>query len=179
MSELDELAARAAAGDADALNTLLAEVQPRVLRWCTRMLPCRQDAEEACQDVLLTLATKIGQFEGRSSFTTWMYAVAGNAARETYRTLKRRFAERPVGELPVKADPRTTSVIAGSRIDLLEALETLEATQPDLVEALVMRDLGQLDYAAISRVLDIPLGTVKSRVHRARQAVRPLLVLGD
>ncbi|MDO9378042.1 MAG: sigma factor-like helix-turn-helix DNA-binding protein [Nocardioidaceae bacterium] len=78
----------------------------------------------------------------------------------------------------VAADPRTTSVIAGGRVDLLEALETLEAQQPDLVEALVLRDVGELDHAEIARQVDVPVGTATSRVHRARQAIRPLLVTG-
>ena len=172
---LEALAARAAAGDADAINELLALIEPRVMRLCTRMLPCKQDAEEACQDALLRVATKIDTFRGGSKFTTWLYTVAGNSARSTYRSLKRRSVEQPVDEMPTHADPRTTSVIAGSRIDLLEALETMEASRPELVEPLVMRDIAQLEYADIARQLDQPLGTVKSRIHHARQYLRPLL----
>ena len=172
---LDDLAARAAAGDTDALNQLLPLIEPRVMRICARMLPCKQDAEEACQDALLRVATKIDTFRGSSKFTTWLYTVAGNSARSTYRSLKRRSVEHPVDELPTHADPRTTSVIAGSRIDLLEALETLEASRPELVEPLVLRDIAQLEYADIALQLDQPLGTVKSRIHHARQYLRPLL----
>ena len=68
-------------------------------------------------------------------------------------------------------------MIAGSRLDLLEALEVLGADRPELVEPLVLRDVQQLDYDEIARLLDVPLGTVKSRIHAARQAVRPLLAL--
>lgn len=174
---LDSLAARAADGDETALHALLAKVEPRVLRLCARMLPCRQDAEEACQDALLSVATKVHTFRGTSAFTTWLYAVAGNSARQTYRSLKRRAAEQPVDELPTAADPRTTSVIAGSRLDLLEALEVLEASRPELVAPLVLRDIAQLDYADIATTLDIPLGTVKSRIHAARSLIRPLLAV--
>lgn len=173
--ELDELALRAAGGDRDALEDLLAAIQPRVRRICGRMLLHPQDAEEATQDALLLVATKIGTFAGRSRFTTWLHAVASNSARSTYRTLKRRSAEHSVEDLPVHADPRTTSVIAGSRLDLLEALEVLAASNPDLVEPLVLRDVQELDYNEISRLLDTPLGTIKSRIHHARQAIRPLL----
>ena len=172
---LEALAARAAAGDTDAINELLALIEPRVMRLCSRMLPCKQDAEEACQDALLRVATKIDTFRGGSKFTTWLYTVAGNSARSTYRSLKRRSVEQPVDEMPTHADPRTTSVIAGSRIDLLEALETMEASRPELVEPLVMRDIAQLEYADIARQLEQPLGTVKSRIHHARQYLRPLL----
>lgn len=82
--ELDALAASAAAGDRAALDELLGRIEPRVMRICARMLPCRQDAEEACQDALLRVATKIDTFRGGSRFTTWLYTVAGNSARSTY-----------------------------------------------------------------------------------------------
>ncbi len=176
---LEELAARAAAGDRDALEELLAQIQPRVRRICGRMLIYPEDAEEATQDALLLVATKIGGFAGRSKFTTWLHAVASNSARSTYRTLKRRAAERLTDELPAAPDPRTTSVIAGSRLDLLDALEILGADRPELVEPLVLRDVQQLDYLEIARLLDVPLGTVKSRIHTARHAVRPLLAVHD
>ena len=68
-------------------------------------------------------------------------------------------------------------MIAGSRLDLLEALEVLGNDRPELVEPLVLRDVQQLDYNEIARLLDLPLGTVKSRIHAARHAVRPLLSL--
>lgn len=173
--DLESLAARAAQGDQQALEDLLAAIQPRVRRICGRMLLHPEDAEEAAQDVLLLVATKVGQFDGRSKFTTWLHAVASNSARSTYRSLKRRASERPTEEMPVHADPRTTSVIAGSRLDLLEALEVLGASHPELVEPLVLRDVQELDYNEIARLLDTPLGTVKSRIHQARKTVRPLL----
>jgi RNA polymerase sigma-70 factor, ECF subfamily len=175
--DLEGLAVRAAAGDREALEQLLAEIQPRVQRICGRMLLFPQDAEEATQDALLLVATKIGSFEGRSKFTTWLHAVASNSARTTYRSLKRRSAERLTDDLPPDPDPRTTSVIAGSRLDLLEALETVGTDRPELVEPLVLRDVQQLDYNEIASLLDIPLGTVKSRIHAARLAVRPLLAV--
>jgi RNA polymerase sigma-70 factor (ECF subfamily) len=171
----EELARRAAGGDAAALEELLAAIQPRVKRIVGRMLLHPQDAEEATQDALLSVARNIGKFEGRSRFSTWMYAVASNSARSTYRTLKRRSAEHPTDVLPAAADPRTTSVIAGSRLDLLEALEALGARNPELVEPLVLRDVGELSYDEIARLLGTPLGTVKSRIHQARHLVRPLL----
>lgn len=179
VEDLDELARRAAAGDAVALERLLAAVQPRVQRICGRMLLYPEDAEEAAQDALLLVATKIGGFAGRSKFTTWLHAVTSNSARSTYRTLKRRSAERTTDEMPTYADPRTTSVIAGSRLDLLDALDVIGVTHPGLVEALVLRDIQELEYADIAELLDIPLGTVKSRIHQARQVIRPLLRVTD
>ena len=177
--DVELLARGAAAGDPESLERLLAAIQPRVQRICGRMLIHPEDAEEAAQDAMLLVATKIGGFAGRSKFTTWLHAVTANSARSTYRTLKRRASERTSDEMPVHADPRTTSVIAGSRLDLLDALDVIGATHPDLVEALVLRDVQQLEYADIAELLGIPLGTVKSRIHQARQVVRPLLQVTD
>jgi RNA polymerase sigma-70 factor (ECF subfamily) len=172
---LDELARAAADGDQQALEQLLATIEPRVQRIVGRMLLHPQDAEEAAQDALLAVSRRISSFEGRSAFTTWLHAVASNSARSTYRSLKRRSAEQPSEQLPTAVDPRTTSVIAGSRLDLLEALESLGRERPELVEPLVLRDVNELDYNEIARLLELPLGTVKSRIHHARTFVRPLL----
>ncbi len=70
-------------------------------------------------------------------------------------------------------------MIAGSRLDLLEALEVVAAPAPSSVEPLVLRDVQQLEYAEIAGTAEIPLGTVKSRIHAARTAVRPLLAITD
>ena len=171
----EELALRAAKGDQAALNELLGAIQNDVLRHTGRFLPCRQDAEEACQDALLQVARNIHRFEGRSRFSTWLHVVVANSARSTYRSLKRRSVEQ-AGELPSqRPDPWRTSVIAGSRVDILEAMETLEARKPDLIQALVLRDVSQLEYSEIAEQLNLPLGTVKSRIHEARKQVRATL----
>ena len=171
----EELARLAAGGDRSALEELLRLIEPRVLRQVSRLLPYRQDAEEATQDVLLKVATRVGTFEGRSRFSTWLYEVTANQARQTYRSLRRRAAE-SVTDLPVeRPDPRTTSVIAGSRLDLLDALDRLESEHPDLVRAFVLRDLSDLEYADIAVLLGVPVGTVKARIHHARRYVRESL----
>jgi RNA polymerase sigma factor (sigma-70 family) len=171
------LARQAATGDSAALDALLALIRPDVLRRCARFLPCHQDAEEACQDVLLQVALHIRGFESRSLFSTWLYVVIANSARQTYRALKRRAREQAHDVLPAeRPDPRTTSVIAGSRLDLLEALDRLERRRPDLVAALVLRDVCQLGYREIAAHLAIPEGTVKSRIHQARADVRAYLL---
>jgi RNA polymerase sigma-70 factor (ECF subfamily) len=177
MEDTEELARRAATGDGTALDGLLRRIQPEVLRRCARFLPHRQDAEEAAQDVLLQVARNIHRFEGRSKFSTWLHVIIANCSRQTYRALKRRFAEQASAELPVeKPDPRTTSVIAGSRIDLLDALEKLERDKPDLVAPVVLRDICQMDYNEIAAHLNVPLGTVKSRIHDARKLVQKSLI---
>jgi len=177
MSAMETLARRAAAGDAAALESLLALIRPQVLRRCARLLPCYQDAEESCQDALLQVALTIDRFEGRSLFSTWLYVVVANSARQTYRRLKRRALESAHDVPPIdRPDPRTTSVIAGSRLDFLDALEQLEVRRPELLAPLVLRDVCQLDYREIAQHLGIPEGTVKSRIHQARADVRAYLL---
>lgn len=154
-AQLEELAVAARGGDSAAMDELLAQIQPRVRKICGRILLYPEDADEAAQDALLAVATKLDSFGGRSKFTTWLHTVASNSARATYRSLKRRAAEKATAEFPLQADPRTTSVIAGSRLDLLEALETIGVEHPEYVEPLVLRDVQKLDYAEISEVLDI------------------------
>jgi RNA polymerase sigma factor (sigma-70 family) len=155
------------------LNILLATVRPDVLRLCARFLPNREDAEEACQDTLLALAGGIGRFEGRSSFRTWLHRLAANRARSTYQRLRRRFAAEAAGvPLPDRPDPRRTSVVAGTRLDLLDALEHVGS---EFAEPVTLRDVLGLSYREIATLLDLPEGTVKSRIHEARRRLRQRL----
>ncbi len=178
MDEDDDLlllVEQARAGDRVAQHELLTRLQPLVMRRCARILPHRPDAEEASQDALLAVATRLHTWSGAGSFLGWVTVVAANSARSTYRSLRRR-SETTVETLPERPDPRTTSVIAGSRLDLLDAVERLEAERPVLVEAFVLRDLGTLSYEEIADQLGVPLGTVKARIHDARLFVRRLLL---
>jgi RNA polymerase sigma-70 factor (ECF subfamily) len=170
-AELEELAVQAAAGDEAALAEILQVIRPQVQRRVAKFLPHREDAEEAVQDTLMTVATKVHTFKGSGTFAGWLTVVATNCARQTYRSLKRRSVEQSAEVLPEAIDPRTTSVIAGSRLDLLEALEALESNHPQLVQPLVLRDLGAMTYAEIAEELSVPLGTVKARIHQARKEV--------
>ncbi|MEH1059282.1 RNA polymerase sigma factor [Micromonospora sp. CPCC 206171] len=168
--DIDDLARAAARGEPGAVDALLAAVRPEVLRLCARLLPYREDAEEACQDALFALARGIGRFEGRSSFHTWLYRLTANRARSTYRALRRRWLVESGGvPLPDPPDPRRTSVVAGTRLDLLDALD---AVRPELAEAVTLRDVLGLNYREIAALLDVPEGTAKSRVHLARRQVR-------
>ncbi len=172
--EIDALAIAAREGDAQALEDVIRLLRPRVLNICRGVLPYNPDAEDACQEALINISAKIGSFRGTSRFTTWVHAVAVNSARSTYRRMKNQayatddvFLERP--------DPRTTSVIAGTRLDLLEAMDILERDHPTFVTPLLLRDVYGLSYEEIAAETAAPLGTVKSRVHDGRRLVRPLL----
>ena len=172
--EIDELARRAQNGDRDALEALLATVRPRTLNVCRGVLPYSTDAEDACQDALLKIATRIGSWNGRSRFTTWLHVVALNCARTSYRRMKNQAVASEFTALE-RPDPRTTSVIAGTRLDLLDAMETLEADHPQFVEPLMLRDVYGLSYEEIATQVGAPLGTVKAQIHHGRKLVRPLL----
>ena len=154
--DIDELARRARDGDRDALEMLLGAVRPRVLNICRGVLPFSGDSEDACQEAMLNVATRIDSWGGRGRFTTWLHIVAVNSARTTYRRL-------------------TTSVIAGTRLDLLDAMETIEVDHPQYVEPLLLRDVYGLPYDEIAALVDAPLGTVKAQIHHGRKLARPLL----
>ncbi len=171
----DELVARARAGEAYAMDDLLVAVRPLVLRRCAKFLPYRQDAEEAAQEALMTIARRLDDFSGRGSFVGWVTVISSNSARQTYRSMRRRFDESPSDLMAESADPRTTSVIAGTRLDVLDALEKLEREHPATVEAFVLRDLGALPYEEIAALTQVPLGTVKARIHTARAYIRERL----
>lgn len=134
MEQDDALAAlvrSAQAGDQPALGEVLLRIRSLVLRRCARILPHHADAEEAAQDALLTISRKIISYAGRGSFLGWTSVVASNAARATYRSLRDRAGSLSVtGAVPDGRDPRTTSVIAGTRLDLLEALDELQRRHP-------------------------------------------------
>jgi RNA polymerase sigma factor (sigma-70 family) len=172
----DELVDRARAGDTAALEELLGVLRPLVVRRCSRFLPHVDDAEEAAQDALVSIAQGIGGYSGAGSFLGWVTVIASNSARMTYRRLRRRAAESGSEEPPEQADPRTTSVVAGTRLDLMEALARLERSKPQVVEAFVLRDLGSLPYAEIAAITGTSLATVRERIHVARTFVRADLV---
>jgi RNA polymerase sigma factor (sigma-70 family) len=169
---LDALAKRAATGEARAMNDLLTEIRGDVLRHCSRILPHPMDSEEACQDTLLAVSKRIGSFEGRSSFSTWLYQVTSNASLDTYRRLKRESARRMEGSFSQISSPDRTSVIAGTRIDLLDAFEQVDDR---VSEPIMLRDVLGLEYSEIATLLDVPVGTVKSRIHDGRQALQRLM----
>ena len=156
----DDLVSRARAGDRAALEELLGLIRPLVVRRCARFLPHTGDAEEAAQDTLVSIAQNIGTYTGTGSFQGWVTVIASNSARMTYRRLRRHAVESGVVELPEAVDPRTTSVIAGTRLDLMEALAQLEQLKPQVVEPFVLRDLGSLPYEEIAAITGTSLATV-------------------
>ncbi len=175
---LDDLVRSAQGGDPVALDEVLLRIRPLVLRRCAKFLPHHLDAEDAAQEALLTISRKIDSYAGRGSFVGWVTVITSNTARATYRSLRDRSDRLSLaGDVLDSPDPRTTSVIAGTRLDLLEALDELERHHPALIESFVLRDLGELSYAEIAEMTETRLGTVKDRIHQARKFVQPRLRL--
>jgi RNA polymerase sigma-70 factor, ECF subfamily len=159
----EDLARRAALGERASLEILLARHLDQIHAICRRILGHPEDALDATQEALIAISRGINRFDSRSRFTTWMYRVATNAALDEARRRRRRpLASEHLPELATVAD--TTDAV-DARLDVDAALATLPA---DYRAAVALRDLAGLDYAEIATVLDIPIGTVRSRIARGR-----------
>jgi RNA polymerase sigma-70 factor (ECF subfamily) len=165
----DALATAAAAGDSSALDTLLRRHLPFVHGVCRRVLDNADDALDATQEALLAIARGIGSFDGRSRFTTWCYRVATNAALDEARRRNRR--PRPVEHLPDTPVPGARPLVDDEVVDRLAVDAALADIPPEFRAAVALRDLAGLDYAQIAEILEVPPGTVRSRIARGRAAL--------
>jgi RNA polymerase sigma-70 factor (ECF subfamily) len=181
---------RLRAGDAAALETLMAEYGARVYRLAYGITRSQEDAEEVAQDVFLTIARKSASFEGRSAIGSWIYRVTTNAALNKRRG-KRREVETPLEEhLPTfkpdghregersflladwSQDPERTLLSGEARDVLQRAIDGL----PERYRAvLVLRDVEELSNEEVAELVGDSLASVKSRLHRARMALREQL----
>jgi RNA polymerase sigma-70 factor (ECF subfamily) len=162
----EELAAAAGRGDRRALEALLERHVDQVHRVCRRVLADPEDARDATQEALVAIARGIGRYDGRARFTTWMYRVATNAALDEARRRRRR--PEPVDVAASSLVPAAGDDLAASVTDRIVIDAALSDLAPDYRAAIALRELLGLDYAEIARVLDIPIGTVRSRIARAR-----------
>jgi RNA polymerase sigma-70 factor, ECF subfamily len=119
---------------------------------------------------MIGIVRGLGKFDGRSAFTTWLYRIATNAALDELRRRRRRPALHVVddeGVAPDIADPAAERLV--DAIADREALDTaLAGLGEEFRAAVVLRDVADLDYTEIAEVLQIPVGTVKSRIARGR-----------
>jgi RNA polymerase sigma-70 factor (ECF subfamily) len=125
------------------------------------------DAADATQEALLAVVRGLSHFDGRSSFVTWSYRVATNACLDELRRRRRRPL--PMDELIAPASGPND--LAGSVADRVSIDGALAMLPLEFRAAVVLRDVCALDYAEIAEVLDIPAGTVRSRIARGRAAV--------
>jgi RNA polymerase sigma-70 factor, ECF subfamily len=161
-----DLVGRAVAGDRDALDALLREHYDRVYALCLRMTGNEADALDACQEALLAIVRGLPRFDGRSAFPTWAYRVATNACLDELRRRRRRPLAN-VDDMSV-VERRNHPEDAADRVDVQAALARLPI---DFRSAVVLRDLAGLSYDEIAETLDVPPGTVRSRIARGRAAL--------
>ena len=165
----EDLIVAAQAGDRRALDDLLRLHYQQVYRICRRMTGNDQDALDATQDALIALTRGIHRYDGRASFSTWSYRVTTNACLDELRRRKRRPV--PEAELPVDARPGGPPGHDQAVADRLALDEALAGLAPEFRAPVVLRDVLGLDYAEIADVLDIPPGTVRSRIARGRRSL--------
>lgn len=154
---------------------------------CRRITGSTSDADDACQEALIKIVRSLPRFDGRSAFGTWAYRVATNASLDELRKRQRRPSLQLVDDRDGSgggggrdlSDPVDDA--AGrqtERIDDQLAIDqALEELSEDFRVVIVLRDVIDLDYQEISEVLDIPIGTVKSRIARARNQLAATLRL--
>jgi RNA polymerase sigma-70 factor (ECF subfamily) len=173
----DDLVAAARVGDRSALDALLRAHYDRLYAVCRRLTGNDADAADATQETLVAIVRGLRNFDGRSRFTTWSYRIAVNASLDELRRRRRRPEPglddsrdaAPGGDRAFGFDGGAASDL---RLDVDAALLRLPA---EFRAAVVLRDLCGLDYAEIAAVLNIPPGTVRSRIARGRAALVPLL----
>jgi len=176
-----ELVARWQGGDTQAFGVLVRRHEKRVYRLLVRMLGSREEAEDAAQEAFLSLHRHGHRFRREARFSTFVYRVAVNAALNRRRTLGRvRARERELVQRQAAGDnlpsaPRDPEGAASGAQIQVRVQEALLELPPDLRMAVILFDIEGQSYRDIADVLGIPEGTVKSRIHRARNALRELL----
>ncbi|MCL1595334.1 MAG: sigma-70 family RNA polymerase sigma factor [Actinomycetia bacterium] len=154
-------------GDIDAFNELMAAHEDRVFAVCLRMLRNREAALDATQDTFLTVFRKADRFKAQAAFSTWLYRVAVNTCYDHLRRQKRKQAD-SLPDSHDAPDPSTDDLLRAVdvRSDIEEALLALS---PDFRAAVVLVDLQGMSLEQASDTLEVPTGTIKSRLFRARK----------
>lgn len=178
----DELLATARQGDSRALETLLVRYQPHLYRFGLRMCGNVEDAGDVVQESLLSMARSLGTFRGDASVSSWLYTIA----RRVCLKKRRRGKFAPAQEVPLDAAdsdaarrladpaPSPEQMASHEEIDtaLTRAIDELDRPQR---EVMLLRDVEELSAREVAQVLGISVDAVKSRLHRARVAVRERL----
>lgn len=189
VANVTELVALAKDGDRQAFDQLVELHAPAIFNLALRVTRCREDAEDCVQEAFLRAYAGLRSFRGEAAFSTWLYRVALNVAREQAKRARRQplrasdlSAHDPEGAAPEleeiarRSSPQPTpdqaAVADQRRRILLRALDTLPDHQREVI---ALYDLQGLSYEEIAHVLRIRVGTVKSRLNRARLALRETL----
>ncbi len=163
-----ELLERFRAGDLSAFDAIVDRYERRVFSIALRICRHHDDARDAAQDVFVTAFRALSGFRGDAQLSTWLHRVAVNSSLDTVRRRQRRDAA-SIENLMEQASGEPGPEAAA--IDLVRAREVhraLGTLAPDQRAIIVLHDLQGLDYAECAAALEVPIGTVKSRLHRAR-----------
>lgn len=179
----EELIRRAAGGDSGAFETLLRSCQKRVYNLALRMTGNPDDAQDITQETFLRVWRGLSGYRFDASFTTWLYRLTGNVCidflrrrrRENTVSLYRDGGENEEWELSLPDPASCTETQVMTRLTRSQVAEALGRLEPEYRQALTMRVINGLSYAEIAAVLEVPEGTVKSRIARAREKMRRLL----
>jgi RNA polymerase sigma-70 factor (ECF subfamily) len=163
-----ELIERARKGDGRAFDELVGRHERRVFAIALRICRHREDALDVTQDVFVTALRSLGSFRGDAQLSTWLHRVAVNASLDVVRRRSRRESSslEEMVEQPSAAEGPESSAIDAVRAS--EVHKALGRLAPDHRALIVLHDLQGQDYAECAAALEIPVGTVKSRLHRAR-----------
>ena len=167
-----DLVYRAIAGDRFAFAELVRRNERRVYNLAYRMLGREEDARDATQDAFMIALRKLSSFRGDAAFSTWMHRVTVNAC---YDILRKRRRE-PVQELPEEVEVEATGPDHAETTALsIDVRRALLEVPFEFRAPLVLHDVQDLPYDEIAEVLGVPVGTVKSRIHRGRVALAAAL----
>jgi len=178
----ETLVEAARAGDREAFARLVRRYEDQVFTMSLRMLSHREDARDLAQEIFLLLYERLADFRGESAFRTWVYRITVNRCRDELRRRKTVKHTRPDplhgpdGEMrePPGREPSPEDAARGREAE--EAIERALGELPgELREMIVLRDVQDLAYDEMARVLDVPVGTVRSRRNRARPQLAELL----
>jgi RNA polymerase sigma-70 factor (ECF subfamily) len=169
-------------GDPQAVGELLGAYQRRLYAICYRMVRHEQDARDLTQDAMVKVLEGLDTYDGRSKLSTWIIRVTMNCCLSHLRKQRLRRHGSIEGDWPrglsgpSGPDPGVGELSPFRSVEQTEMHDilsrALHCLDPDMRAALVLRDMQGLEYHQIAEVLDIPLGTVKSRLFRARVALR-------
>lgn len=180
-----ELVARAKTGDQDAFAQLVEANQNRIYSLTCRMTGSPEDGADLAQEAFLRAWRTLASFQGESSFATWLYRLASNLCIDFLRREKRRSASVAAVSLDDESSPLSSDVPdhSGDPQREAERRETramvgkaLLALSDEHRQVLVLRELDGLSYTEIAGRLDLSEGTVKSRIARARNSLRNILL---
>ena len=176
----NELVRAAAKGDEEAFAQLVRLHENKVYHLALRLCSNPEDAADVAQEAFLSAWRGLPNFRGESGFTTWLYRLVNNAAIDHLRKAKKQRADISMDdeEAPLEAaDPAPTPHEAAEGQELQQAVaHGLGQLREDHRQVLVMREIQQLSYEEIAQALDLDLGTVKSRLSRARNSLRKILL---